>query len=123
MSTGLLRIVGRCFIMTYEEQLKTPEWYYVRDRVLERDRYRCVRCRSEKNLQVHHLEYIQGKKAWEYNDSYLITLCGRCHVVQHGKGEPLDSLDIALSRLVHVAHGVRKWCQTRLPKENGETTE
>lgn len=109
--------------MTYEEQLQTTQWQYVRNRVLERDRWRCVKCRSERNLQVHHKEYIAGKMAWEYHDSYLITLCDRCHKVAHNKGVPIDGLDIALERLVRVAQGVRIWCKTRLPKEDGETTE
>lgn len=109
--------------MTYEEQLQTPEWRYVRSRVLERDMYRCVKCQSDRNLQVHHKEYLAGKMAWEYNDSYLMTLCDRCHKVAHKKGKPVDELDIALERLVKVAQGVRVWCETRLPNENGKTTE
>lgn len=36
-------------------------------------------------LQVHHLRYIEGKLAWEYNDDDLITLCKECHMLIHNK--------------------------------------
>jgi 5-methylcytosine-specific restriction endonuclease McrA len=94
--------------MEYEEQLKTKEWYYVRDRVLERDRHKCTNCGTRRDLQVHHKEYIKGLKAWEYNDSYLVTLCDVCHRIEHGKAVPLDSLEIALRKLVNVCK-VKNW--------------
>lgn len=36
-------------------------------------------------LQVHHKKYIEGKHAWEYDDSDLVTLCKDCHNVVHRK--------------------------------------
>lgn len=109
--------------MSYEEQLRSPYWYYVRDRVLERDHWRCTNCRSDRNLQVHHKYYIHGRKAWEYNDSALVTLCDRCHGAAHGEAVPMTELEIALDRLVYVASGVRDFCESHsYPKdpENGK---
>lgn len=34
-------------------------------------------------LQVHHRRYIVGKKAWEYEDGDLVTLCQECHSKVH----------------------------------------
>ena len=34
-------------------------------------------------LTVHHKRYIVGKKAWEYEDEDLVTLCQRCHSKIH----------------------------------------
>ncbi len=34
-------------------------------------------------LNVHHKRYIIGKKAWEYDDSDLVTLCEHCHSKVH----------------------------------------
>jgi|SRR5690554_3488414 len=35
------------------------------------------------DLHVHHKYYILGKKAWEYNNDALITLCADCHMEEH----------------------------------------
>jgi hypothetical protein len=107
--------------MDYGDQLRTPEWYYVKTIILDRDNYRCTQCRTDtRELQVHHTYYTKGKKAWEYPYASLVTLCDRCHAVAHGKGKPLDPLDIALDKLVVVAgYGVRSWCQNQFPKDDG----
>ena len=34
-------------------------------------------------LNVHHKQYILGRKAWEYLDTDLVTLCNECHFVIH----------------------------------------
>jgi 5-methylcytosine-specific restriction endonuclease McrA len=50
-------------------------------RVLERDDWRCQRCGSLENLQIHH----QIKRSQMGNDSLenLQTLCARCHMAKH----------------------------------------
>lgn len=35
------------------------------------------------DLNIHHKYYIVGKKAWEYNDEALISLCVDCHQEEH----------------------------------------
>lgn len=35
------------------------------------------------DLNIHHKYYIENRKAWEYNDDALITLCENCHRVEH----------------------------------------
>lgn len=77
--------------MSYDEQLKTPQWYAKRDQILERDAYCCQDCLRGKDrlstfiqLQVHHKEYIDGLMAWEHPDNLLITLCRECHAKLHG---------------------------------------
>lgn len=104
----------------YEWQLTQPQWYYVRNRVLERDGYRCMLCRSSSHLEVHHKYYLKGHKAWEYNDEALETLCDRCHAAVHGKLRPMTRLEIALDRLVVVASGVRDWCYKQYPEDGEE---
>lgn len=34
-------------------------------------------------LQVHHKQYLMDKKAWEYEEKDLITLCQDCHSTLH----------------------------------------
>ena len=51
--------------------------------VLERDDWRCQRCGSLEDLQVHH----KIKRSQLGNDSLenLVTLCVRCHMGEHGQ--------------------------------------
>lgn len=67
----------------YQEELKDKRWKELSFRVLRRDGFRCAICHSKYNLNVHHLEYTKGLKAWEYPTSVLITLCNECHQKAH----------------------------------------
>ncbi len=51
--------------------------------VLERDAWRCQRCGSLKDLQIHH----KTKRSHQGHDelSNLITLCAYCHLEEHGR--------------------------------------
>ena len=52
-------------------------------RVMERDGWRCQKCGSLENLQVHHTI----RRSQQGNDSLenLVTLCARCHMKEHGQ--------------------------------------
>jgi len=52
-------------------------------RVLERDGWRCRKCGSLENLQIHH----KIKRSQQGNDSLdnLVTLCAYCHLAEHGQ--------------------------------------
>jgi 5-methylcytosine-specific restriction endonuclease McrA len=52
-------------------------------RVLERDGWRCQKCGSPENLQIHH----QIKRSQQGSDllSNLVTLCAYCHMAEHGQ--------------------------------------
>lgn len=55
----------------------SPEWLILRDIVLERDKHKCTRCKSNINLSVHH---IKPRTEGGTNDiRNLITLCNACH--------------------------------------------
>jgi 5-methylcytosine-specific restriction endonuclease McrA len=53
----------------------------LRNRIFERDSWRCQICGSMKNLEVHHQQFRShsGDDA-EYN---LVTLCVNCHGKSH----------------------------------------
>ncbi len=66
---------------------KDKQWQSKRVHILERDHYTCVRCEKKcapSDLHVHHLHYRNDKKAWEYEDFELVTLCKGCHSKEHG---------------------------------------
>lgn len=72
--------------MEYKDQLKTSAWLRKRAEIMQRDNFVCSNClcdNSECTLQVHHIGYIKGKKAWEYLDYMLVTLCEKCHKEEH----------------------------------------
>lgn len=72
--------------MNYKEQLKTSAWLRKKHEILERDNFVCSKCLKdnyESQLEVHHIAYIKGKKAWEYLDYMLVTLCRECHQKEH----------------------------------------
>ena len=62
-------------------KLSTEEYNLLRQRVLERDGWRCQNCGSSKDLHLHH----QVKRSRLGNDALdnLITLCALCHKRQH----------------------------------------
>ena len=51
-------------------------------RVLERDGWRCQKCGSLENLQVHH----KMKRSQQGDDALanLVTLCAYCHMAEQG---------------------------------------
>lgn len=79
--------------MNYKEQLGDKRWKAKREEILKRDGYECAICHISSvkcstlgyktTLQVHHVRYENGKMAWEYENSKLITLCSKCHASIH----------------------------------------
>lgn len=75
--------------MEYADQLKTSAWMRKKYEILERDSYVCSKCLKdnfEEQLEVHHIAYYPNRKAWEYPDYMLVTLCRSCHQEEHDKG-------------------------------------
>lgn len=66
--------------MTYAEKLRDPRWQKKRLQVFNRDKWTCRFCgHEERNLQIHHTRYFNDIEPWEYDNTYLITLCHKCH--------------------------------------------
>ncbi len=64
-------------------QLDPDAYKQLRQRVLERDSWRCQSCGGTERLQVHHKE-LRSHSGDDSEDN-LITLCDRCHgLVHHG---------------------------------------
>ena len=75
-------------------------------RVLERDGWRCRKCGSLENLQVHH----EVRRSQQGDDSLanLITLCAYCHMAEHGQ----------LSYDVGALEAVKKTSERRRQQNN-----
>ena len=60
----------------------SPDAYErLRQRVLERDNWRCQQCGTMRNLHVHHMEL--RSQSGDDSELNLITLCHSCHLNQH----------------------------------------
>jgi hypothetical protein len=64
-----------------ESGLEHAEWCWLRDSVLRRDRWTCIRCakafRAKKQLTAHHL--VSRANGGSNDMSNLVTLCNSCH--------------------------------------------
>jgi len=68
--------------MTYEQQLKQPEWFAKRKEVIALANNTCEQCcgdSADDKLEVHHGVYLKGKLAWQYPNDVLYCLCPTCH--------------------------------------------
>ena len=68
--------------VNYYDYLKSPQWQSVRDAALKRANYQCEKCKSAKNLEVHHITY--KRLGYELPED-LIVLCKDCHENVHSK--------------------------------------
>ncbi|MGH7745431.1 MAG: hypothetical protein ACREQ5_11655 [Candidatus Dormibacteria bacterium] len=67
----------------YEEYLRSPEWFKIRDKVKERDHYKCQHCGCEYgDFNVHHITY---KNFGHEQMEDLVLLCDDCRVKAHAK--------------------------------------
>jgi hypothetical protein len=68
----------------YEQQLDDVRWKFKADNIRIRDKHECRLCGAKKvQLDVHHIRYIYGRDAWDYDDGDLVTLCHKCHEEIH----------------------------------------
>lgn len=68
-------------VKTREDE--TPGYFAWRTRVLKRDGFTCVKCGSNKNLQVHHLWGYKENPELAIVDDNGVTLCKDCHDQYH----------------------------------------
>lgn len=69
--------------ISYNEQLETKEWKDYRNVVFANRGRICEMCGAKTNLQVHHIKYVFGRKAWEYPIKDVMVLCRNCHKKIH----------------------------------------
>jgi 5-methylcytosine-specific restriction endonuclease McrA len=71
-----------------ESGLLREEWKILRAKILERDKFTCLRCgvkfRYQKELSVHHL--ISRSEGGSNHRSNLVTLCHPCHDIVEIEG-------------------------------------
>jgi len=71
--------------LRYYDQLEDHRWLAFRKFVFAVRGRKCEICGCDKTLQIHHPQYIRGKKAWEYSCNEVIVVCRECHSKIHSK--------------------------------------
>lgn len=69
--------------MGYSEDIKNGRWQRKRLEIMQRDNFKCLACKKDDKLNVHHLYYEKGMKIWDYDNDSLVTLCENCHKALH----------------------------------------
>jgi len=67
-----------------------------RDKVLERDGYKCTVCGATKSLAIHHIDqngWFKPREEKNNDIDNLITLCFKCHAKLHRELEQLERVD------------------------------
>jgi len=64
----------------YRRYLATPQWQMKRKAVLERERYVCQGCMTNRAVEVHHITYEHVGRELLFE---LVALCSDCHRVAH----------------------------------------
>jgi len=68
----------------YSDKLKDPRWAKKRKEILCRDANVCADCYTHNApMHVHHIYYEYGFQPWEYPDDAYLTLCDKCHEIEH----------------------------------------
>ena len=70
--------------LSYQENLKSPEWQQSRLKVLQRDRHTCQGCLERPASEVHHQSYRHARREFCFE---LISLCDACHARLHGRSK------------------------------------
>jgi len=89
-------------VLKKAKRIKLGKQFYRRlmKRVLERDGWRCRKCGSLENLQVHH----KIRRSQQGNDCLhnLVTLCAYCHMAEHAQlgygARAIETADIKIRR-------------------------
>ena len=65
----------------YHQAIPSGTWRRIRNAVLSRDGWRCVRCKRFGYMQVHHVKPLSEQGT---NDlSNLVSMCRTCHLLHH----------------------------------------
>lgn len=77
-----LRSLPLSGIPLHRELMRTAYWRWLKEQILSRDGYECVRCKGTTSLQAHHQTYLHYLSEWKHlND--MTTLCRACHYETH----------------------------------------
>jgi hypothetical protein len=72
----------------------------------------CLRSGDEVVLQVHHLEYVEGRMPWDYPYNQCEVLCKGCHAKEHGIIKPSKDWEFIGEDDLGGLDGICDYCGT-----------
>jgi len=82
------------------------DWRAIRARIIERDSMQCQVCARATRVEVHHVDHDRSNN----DDDNLMTLCTRCHLGYHGRGERAKEILEAQAALRTRLRALRPTC-------------
>lgn len=102
--------------LSYEEQLRTPEWKKRSNEIKNLAKWLCEDCGRystdpEVTLNTHHLFYRKNTMAWEYPDEALMCCCQQCHYIREAQTEQVRETFLKLLRYVSLnkSNCIQSW--------------
>lgn len=92
----------------------TKKYHEWRNKVLERDKYKCVKCNSTKFLHCDHIVPWKENESIRYELSNGQTLCAKCHLK---KGKKNGEVDDSLSKFKKGHEPWNKGSRVDLPQQ------
>lgn len=100
---------------------RDPRWISYREAIIEADGGFCQNCSRSRTdgaiLQVHHKVYRVGLPPWDYPPADCVTLCKRCHAVEHSKIFPISGWELIGHEDLGDLIGACELCGTELRYE------
>lgn len=73
--------------MDIESFYTTNKWKRFRKRILDRDDYKCQRCKRYGKItsarEVHHIKHLDEYPELAFDPKNCVSLCKACHNLQH----------------------------------------
>lgn len=66
----------------YNEHLRSKQWFEFKASVIKDRGFKCELCKSQKDLELHHLSY---KRFGNEQAKDVMLLCHKCHLKAHKK--------------------------------------
>lgn len=89
---------------------ESHQYHNWRKAIKERDKYRCVLCDDNHQLEVHHIKRWIDDEKERFNEKNGVTLCGECHKKHHGihNAKFPASITIALLKYIDFTYKLKK---------------
>jgi len=68
---------------SYREFIEGEWWEKQKQDWYSRHKKRCAKCKSEKQIQLHHKNYPRNGKYLSMRDNSFVALCKICHFKYH----------------------------------------
>jgi hypothetical protein len=84
----------------YQEFIKSELWTAQKAVWYSRHKKRCARCRSTRNVHLHHKKYPKSGRYLSLADNDFVAFCGRCHAGYHAAHDVQKNMQTKSNRFI-----------------------